>query len=59
MLFENALTDMRLGAVVTRDIWKGGMSLYMEDSLIYTGYGLWKPKAEDIVADDWLIDLSE
>ena len=59
MLFENALTDMRLGAVVTRDKWKGGMSLYMEDSLIYMDYGLWEPKSEDIAADDWLIDLSE
>ena len=60
MLFENALQDMRIGSFVTRDSWNNGRWLYMYNGNIHNEFSVvWTPKQEDIVADDWLIDLSE
>lgn len=64
--FEWALTGLKRGAVMKRDLWRDGFPIVLWKSM--AGYGssfifqeqwlscipkIWTPSPEDLMADDW------
>lgn len=68
MVFEEALSHMKAGGVVSRSGWNGkGLTAYLTDLEIdeqhtslfvlksASGYNQWVPSASDLLADDWIL----